>query len=239
MLKNALPMQSFIRLCWLATHRIPEADAWALLPPELAPVTHGGFAFLNTVVARMEAMRPQGLPAFLGLDYWHVGYRLYAKATTTDGDREGLYFLRSDCDRRILALAGNILSDFRFHTARIEVAGATSETSIRVETGGARVELNLSGETETGLSVGSPFETRAEAEAFLKYKPCGLATAARGRVNAIPIRRDETAWQARPVQVLRQHWEFLDQFPNAQPELVFEVAPIEYHFGRGRILEVP
>ncbi|HZU52909.1 MAG TPA: DUF2071 domain-containing protein [Holophagaceae bacterium] len=237
MLKNALPMQSFIRRCWLVTHRIPEADARTLLPLELAPVTHGGFGFLNTVVARMEAMRPQGLPAFLGLDYWHVGYRLYARAATPDGEREGLYFLRSDCDRRMLALAGNLFSDFRFHTARIEVDGG-SRTSIRVEVPGAQVELDLSGESQVQLEAGSPFQTMAEAETFLKYKPCGLAPEGRGRVNAIPISRDETAWHARPVQVLNQRWEFLGLFPNAQPELTFEVAPIEYRFGRGRVLEV-
>jgi len=238
MLKNALPMQSFIRRCWLVTHRIPEADARAALPPELTPVTHRGFAFLNTVVARMEAMRPQGLPAFLGLDYWHVGYRLYAKAVTIDGEREGLHFLRSDCDRRMLAMAGNLFSDFRFHTARIEVTSAALTTSIRVEASGAQVELDLSEELQTLLASGSPFQTMAEAEAFLKYKPCGLAPAGPGRVNAIPISRDETAWRAKPVQVLHQRWEFLDMFPNAQPELTFEVAPIEYRFGRGRILEV-
>lgn len=238
MLKNALPMQSFISRCWLVTHRVPEAEVRTLLPPELAPVTHGGFAFLNTVIARMEAMRPQGLPAFLGLDYWHVGYRLYAKAATAEGEQEGLYFLRSDCDRRMLAMAGNLLSDFRFHSAQVEVMSAASTTSIRVETPGARVELDLSEESETRLGVGSPFETMAEAEAFLKYKPCGLAAAGHGRVNAIPIHRDETAWRSRPLQVLHQRWEFLDLLPNAQPELVFEVAPIEYRFGRGRILEV-
>lgn len=238
MLKNALPMQSFIRQCWLVTHRIPEAEVRALMPPELTPVTHGGFAFLNTVVARMEAMRPKGIPAICGLDYWHVGYRLYARATTADGDREGLYFLRSDCDRRALAMAGNLLSEFRFNVARIEVRSLGSASTIRVETPGARVELNLGGEIETRLSAGSPFATMVEAEAFLKYKPCGLAKAGRGRVNAIPIYRNEAAWQAWPVQVLRQRWEFLNRFQNAQPELVFEVAPIEYHFGRGRILEV-
>ena len=238
MLKNAFPMQSFIRRCWLATHRVPEAEARAFLPPELSLVTHGGFAFLNTVIARMEAMRPQGLPAFFGLDYWHVGYRLYAKAAMAEGEREGLYFLRSDCDRRVLAMAGNLLSDFRFHTAHIEVMAAASTTSVRAEVQGARVELDLSGETETGLSAGSPFETLAEAEVFLKYKPCGLAPAGRGRANAIPIQRDEAAWHARPVQVLRERLEFLDRFPNARPEVVFEVAPIEYRFGRGRIMEV-
>ncbi|MBS1767151.1 MAG: DUF2071 domain-containing protein [Acidobacteria bacterium] len=238
MLKNALPMQSFIRRCWLVTHRIPEADARALLPPELAPVTHRGSAFLNTVIARMEAMRPQGLPAILGLDYWHVGYRLYAKAATVEGQQEGLYFLRSDCDRRMLAMAGNLFFDFRFHTAQIKVMSAASTTSIRVEAPGARVELDLSGEVQTQLANGSPFQAMAEAEAFLKYKPCGLAPAGPGRVNAIPIRRDETAWRAKPVQVLNQRWEFLERFPNAQPELTFEVAPIEYRFGRGRILEV-
>jgi hypothetical protein len=238
MLKNALPMQAFIRRCWLVTHRIPEADARAQLPRELAPVTYGGYAFLNTVIARMEAMRPQGLPAFLGLDYWHVGYRLYAKAATTGGEREGLYFLRSDCDRRMLAMAGNLFSDFRFHTARIEVMSAASNTSIRVEAHSARVELDLSGEPQTQLEAGSPFQTVAEAETFLKYKPCGLAPGGPAQVNAIPISRDEVAWRARSIQVLHQRWEFLDLLPGAQPELVFEVAPIEYRFGRGRILEV-
>ncbi|HET6330444.1 MAG TPA: DUF2071 domain-containing protein [Holophagaceae bacterium] len=238
MLKNALPMQSFIRRCWLVTHRVPEAQVRSLLPPELHPVTYGGFAFLNTVIARMEAMRPQGLPAFLGLDYWHVGYRIYAKALTPQGEQEGLYFLRSDCDRRLLTMAGNLFSDFRFHTARILVTDTTPVTSVRVEVPGADVELDLNSDQETLLAAGSPFGTLAEAEIFLKYKPCGLASASRGRVNAIPIQRDESAWHARPVKVRHQHLAYLDSFTGIQLELVFEIAPIEYRFGRGHLLEV-
>ena len=233
MLKNAIPMRAFIRRCWLATHRVPTDQIRAFLPPELEPVTHCGFAFLNTVVARMEAMRPQGLPAFLGMDYWHVGYRIYAKA----GDQEGLYFLRSDCDRRLLALAGDLLTDFRFHTAHIEVKEHGAATSIQVRSAGADARLELSGLMQTALRPGSVFDSMAEAEAFLKYKPCGLAPAGTGRVNAIPIRRDETAWRARPVEVVEQRWDFLNAFPGAVPELVFEVAPIEYRFDRAHILD--
>lgn len=238
MLKNALPMQSLIRRCWLITHRAPEREILPLLPAELRPVTHGGFAFLNIVVARMEAMRPQGLPAMLGLDYWHVGYRVYAKAATDAGEREGLYFLRSDCDRRLLALGGNLLSEFQFHVARIQVSEAGTETSIRVEAPGAQAALTLGRDRVTTLAEGSPFTSIAEAEAFLKYKPCGLAQAGPGRVNLLPIRREEAAWRARPVQAIRQEWEYLRGLPGARPELAFEVAPIEYRFDRGRIQEV-
>lgn len=238
MLKNALPMQAFIRRCWLSTHRISVDQARSVLPPELEPVTHNGFAYLNTVVARMEVMRPQGLPSFLGMDYWHVGYRIYAKATVSSGTQEGLFFLRSDCDRRLLALAGDLLTDFRFHTARIQVKDHGGATSIRVEVPKACARLELSGKTVTALSPGSAFGTLTEAEAFLKYKPYGLAPAGPGRVNAIPIRRDEAAWKSRPVETLHQQWDFLDAFPGAAPELVFEVAPIEYRFGRGRILDL-
>ena len=235
MLKNALPMQSFIRRCWLLTHRLPEVEAAALLPKELRPVTHGGFAFLNTVVARMEAMRPQGLPAAFGLDYWHVGYRVYAKALTDRGEREGLYFLRSDCDRRLLVLGGNLLSAFRFHLARIEVTEIGSGTAIQVEAPGGHAALELGRDPVTGLAEGSPFSSLEEAEAFLKYKPRGLASAGPGRVNLLPIRRDETAWQARPVPVRHQTWECLEALPGLRPELAFEVAPIAYRFDRARL----
>jgi hypothetical protein len=109
--KNPITMKGRIDRCWLFTFQAPEAEARALLPRPLVPVTREGFAFWNVVVCRVEAMRPRGVPGFLGMSYWHVAYRLYARF----GAEEGLYFVRSDCDSGFMATMGNVMTDFNFH----------------------------------------------------------------------------------------------------------------------------
>jgi hypothetical protein len=67
-------------------------------------------------------LRPRHLPSFVGITYWHIAYRLYVRLLLQSGIAiEGLYFLRSDCDSRFIAITGNLMTDFRFHTANIRV----------------------------------------------------------------------------------------------------------------------
>ena len=104
--KNPLTMRGILDQCWLFTYQTPVAEAQAVLPRELEPVTHAGHAFWNIVVCHLRAMRPKPLPAFLGVSYWHVAYRLYVRFHPASGPPvEGVYFARSDCDSRLMALA--------------------------------------------------------------------------------------------------------------------------------------
>src|SRR5207253_2962961 len=122
--------------CWLFTWRTPEANARALLPAPLELVTRGGYAFWNVVVCEMRAMCPAPLPAEIGLGYWHVAYRLHARVRLESGEVvEGLYFVRSDCDRALVTFAGTLLTGFRFHTARIQIenpATVIAEVTIQI-----------------------------------------------------------------------------------------------------------
>jgi hypothetical protein len=52
-------------------------------------------------------MRPAGLPAALGIGYWHVAYRLLVRAKLRSGEEiTGLYFVRSEADQPLIAAAG-------------------------------------------------------------------------------------------------------------------------------------
>jgi hypothetical protein len=75
--KNPLTMVGTVERCWLFTYQTPVEDARSLVRCELDLVTRDGCAFWNIVVRRIRAMRTRGLPAFLGVSYWHVAYRLY------------------------------------------------------------------------------------------------------------------------------------------------------------------
>jgi hypothetical protein len=238
MRKNPFTVCGRIERCWLFVYRTPAEAAGKLLPAPLELVTRGGFAFWNIVVCRIAGLRPAPLPATVGLGYWHVAYRLHVRAPMEDGPvLEGLHFLRSDCDQPLVALAGNLITDFRFHRAgiRIEEKGSAVRGRIRAKGGEAIFRLNR--QAPTGLSASSPFTSLAEAAEWLKYKPCGLSPAGGESVNAVRVIRKETAWRSRLVTVQEARWEFL-ALQETELELCYEVEPIHYQWERGRILRV-
>jgi hypothetical protein len=234
LLRNPLTMAGLLQRCWLFPYQTPEAEARALLPPELEPVTREGCAFWNVVICRIHRMRPRLVPAFLGVSYWHVAYRLYVRCHPRAGPPiEGLYFLRSDCDSPLMTGAGNLLTDYHFHTARVEVAEEPpARLRIAVSSPDAPAAVVLDRSSPPGLPAHSAFGTLEEAAAFLKYQPFGISIARPGEVNVVAIRRDEAAWQSRLVHVESAEWQFL-QGQTARAEICYEVAPITYQWNRG------
>jgi len=234
---NPFTMRGHLRRCWLFTWRTPKADACALLPAPLEPVTRGGFAFWNVVVCEMRAMRPAPLPAAIGLGYWHVAYRLHARVRLESGEIvEGLYFVRSDCDRSLVTVAGNLLTDFRFHTARVAVHadGAAIEGRINASGGDAHFRL---GDAKPALTTGSPFTSVAEAAEFLKYKPCAIAPSTDGLINVVRVTRREADWRYRIVTVVESDWDFLSGREIA-PEVCYSIEPIDYQWERAEVRRV-
>jgi hypothetical protein len=231
-------MVGAIDRCWLFTYQTPVEQARAVLPPALEPVTFGGCAFWNVVVCRLSRMRPRPLPAFLGVGYWHVAYRLYVRFHPATGPPlEGLYFARSDCDSRLIATAGNMLTDFRFHPAQIVVAHAAPATvRISVRSPEAPAEATVDRAQPPSLPAHSAFSSLEEAAAFLKYQPRGISVAPDGVANVLEIEREEAAWRYRLVTASEARWSFF-QGRGMRPEICYEVEPIPYQWNRGRRVE--
>lgn len=237
-------MRGHLERCWHFVYRMPEAEAHRLLPASLRPVTCRGSAFWHLVVCEVSALRPAGIPRALGMRYRHVAYRIHVRL----GQREGLYFLRSDCDSGLVSALGNAVTDFRFHPASIAIQDeGIRGTAIRV-TGRdpqAAAEVLVDESKRPELAWDSPFATVKEAADRLQYPPLGISIGARSdtgrragrqRATTVAIRRDERLWRQRPVSVPFAHWSFLDG-RQAEPELAFRVSPIDYEWSRGRTEE--
>jgi hypothetical protein len=215
-------------------------------------VTRDGWAFWNVVACRVEAIRPAGAPACLGVDYHHVAYRLHVKARTVrDGTLDGLYFVRSDADSRLVGRFGNLLTPFRFNPASVELSVAPRD-------GGDVLTVAVNGRDEEAANdalvrvasgagaapqpaPGSPFDSAADAERFLKYRPLAVAPDLDGRyLELVEVVRDESKWRERPVRVIEAHFKFLQRL--GQDELHLEratrVDPIDYRWRLGRRAEV-
>ena len=231
--KNPFAVVGTIDQCLLFTFQSPPEWAEALLPDCLTPIVHNGCAFWNVVVCHVRDMRPRGFPRMLGVSYRHVAYRLYVRYQPEDAPAiEGLYFVRSDCDNRMMSTMGNLMTDFRFHAADVRVQNVRDHQEISVDVPGGTARAVVGRQAPSGVPDYSAFSTPDEAAAFLKYKPYGISVDRKGRVNVVHITRDESAWKSRLVTVPKQEWQFFNDLP-ARPEICYEVEPIDYQWDRG------
>lgn len=233
-----IAIRSRIAQCWLFVYRAPVETVMPLLPRPIEPVTKGGFAFWNIVVCRLDGLRPAPLPAAVGLGYWHVAYRLHARAIEESGEPiEGLFFVRSDCDRRLVVTAGNLLTDFRFHFAKISLSHRGPGVNGTIVSPDAAASFEIDRNIAPQLTPGSPYRSLAEAGKALEYRPAALSGMNEDAVNVVAVRRDAAAWRWKPVTVTSAHWQFLAGRETTL-ELCYEVEPIDYLWKRRRIVRV-
>lgn len=241
-------MEGRIDRCVLLSLRTPAEGVRRLVPRGLRLLvkeharTGEVFAFWNIVLCHIDSMRPRGLPRWMGASYHHVAYRLMVESddgAPAGGSRwQGLYFLRSDADSALVCGSGDLLSDFRFHRARIEREdrGGVESWMVRSRDGEGDASCEVE-EGDRGPDAGSPFADAGEARRFLKYRPFGLAPSAGGRrLRLAEVFRDESRWEERPARVGAARWSFLDAIGegHATIEVASRVAPIEYRWRLGR-----
>lgn len=234
-LPNPFTMRGEFEWCYLLALRTPEAEARALLPPELELVTRDGWAFWNVVFCEIRGMRPVPVPTPLGLRYRHVAYRLYVRFRPHDGEpMEGLYFVRSDCNLALMRSIGNLLTDFRFHLSSIERELGADTIRLTVSSPDAPAHLLLDKLPRPELASGSPFGTLDEAAAFLKYKPRGMSVNEKTRrVSVVQIVREEAAWQSHLLRIERAELSFFRD-KQVVPEICYDVQPLPYQWNRRR-----
>jgi hypothetical protein len=234
--KNPVTMVGTLDRCWLFAFRTPLANVQRKLPSVLEPVSYDGHAFWNVVVSHIDRMRPKGAPAVTGVSYWHVAYRLYVRFHPSGGPPiEGLNFTRSDCDSALMTRAGNLVTDFNFHTSTINVEDTGGRLTIDIESPDAPASASANRAAPVSLANGSPFGSLDEAARFLKYKPFGISVGKSGEdINIVRIRRQEDAWSSRLIHVEQQTWSYFADNDVAL-ELCYEVDPIFYTWTRGRV----
>lgn len=117
--KHVFPMKTVFRKCFLINFAMSPSNLQSVLPYPIKPKINKntGEAFLSVVIADMDKMRPSFLPYSMGITYNQVVYRA---VINIDNYEEGVYFVRSDADNRLMCLFGNLGSFFKFNFANIK-----------------------------------------------------------------------------------------------------------------------
>lgn len=236
-LKNhPFDVEAFFEYSLVLTYAIPQEELQTLIPECLKLDTfQGKWAFVAIAFVQTKALRPKGLPAFMGNDFFLIGYRIFVQYTTNLGKRlRGLYILKSETDSRRMELLGSLFSRYQYTTIDINQILQGAILQITSKKSGLDVVVNISSQNRS-LPFTSPFSNWQEARRYAGPLPFTFSYNPETR-EVLIVEGIREHWQPTPVQVLRADSIFFDSFNLPTPILAsaFIIKDIPYQWKRGR-----
>lgn len=244
--RHPIPIEAFFDYSLVLTYAFPEELLRPMLPPGLSVDAYNGLGFLAIALVQTRALRPKGLPIFLGRDFFLSGYRIFARRTRPSGQiMRGLRILRSDTDSALMAAAGNALTHYNYRRCRVESNRTGGRLTLAVHTVGGEADLALTADLAAeplAPPKGSPFADWAAARRFAGPLPFTFDYEA-GTHSLVIIEGVREHWKPRPVAVTVETAGFftLPPFAEARPVLAnaFYIESIPYHWRRGVLEKLP
>jgi uncharacterized membrane protein YphA (DoxX/SURF4 family) len=234
--------------CLTLTYALPADVLRPLLSPGLELETAGGYGYVAVALVQAESLRPAGLPAAFGQDFFLAGYRVFT--TFLPGRRSlgeggapggrrlrGLRILRSDANRARMVVGGNLLTHYNYHRCTSSITATGHWMRVEVSTPDHGGDLQLTADlSNPALPAGSPFASVREARRFAG--PLPFTFDFEEETNAIiAIQATRANWRPAPVSVEVERLSFFDQpcFRGCTPILAaaFHVSGVDYRWERG------
>jgi hypothetical protein len=237
-LKNhPFAVEAFFDSSVVLTFAIPKEQLEPLIPECLTLDTFDDkWAFIAVAMVQTKGLRPKGFPALFGRDFFLVGYRIFVRYTTNEGKRlRGLYIIKSETDKKLMAFFGNIFTHYNYKTTDILVEKKQGHTSMSSGRSGFYVDIAPENE-DTGLPEHSPFHGWKEARRFAGPLPFTFTYDPKSK-KVLIIEGVRQHWQPAPLQVLNYKFSYLDNlnFKGIVLANAFIIKDIPYYWKRGRI----
>src|SRR5687767_10970442 len=244
--RHPIPIQAFFRYSLILTYAFPDKILQPFLPPGLMLDSYQGNSFLAIALVQVEHLRPVGLPAAFGRNFFLSGYRIFSRYRRADGKTlRGLLILRSDSDSRLMVWGGNLLTHYRYSNCVVKTQRSPEMLEILITTSRAEADLVVRAFVEKDADappVGSPFANLKIARHYagplpftFDYEPesCQMVIVEGIRQN----------WNPRPVRVEVEQCTYLEKPPFSSVPLrlanAFFIEKIPYSWRRGVVEPLP
>jgi len=240
--RHPFGVEAFFERSLVLTYAVPRAILTPLVGPGLELDAYGEWGFLAIAMVQTRQLRPWGLPAWLGRDFFLSGYRVFTRFVRAGKQTlRGLRILRSDTDRRAMVRLGNVFTHYGYRHARIEIVDSAERLEIRVRTPHREADVHVTADLASGpapLPPRSPFRTMEDARTFAGPLPYTFSYDTRAR-KMVVIKGLRQAWDPQPVNVDVQEATYLDHAPFAGAEVrlanAFFVKDVPYAWKPGTL----
>ena len=230
-------MEAFFQNSLVLTDAVQKEELLSFIPECLSLDTfQDKWAFLAVAMVQTKNLRPKGFPRWTGNDFILTGYRVFVRYTTSEGKRlRGLYILKSETDKKEMALMGNVFTHYNYTSTDIRFRQKNTLLSVQSKQSLLDVVIRLSGE-DVQLPTASPFQSWKEARRFAGPLPFTFTyDAAKKEVLLIEGVRED--WHPKPVEVVKSEVGFIKNkgFASLVLANAFLVENIPYYWKKGRI----
>ena len=232
-------VEAFFESSLVLSYAAPKEQVARLVPACLELDTFDDrWAFIAAAMVETKALRPRGLPAIFGSDFFLIGYRVFVRFTDSRGKRSrGLYILGSATDQRRMQFFGNLFTHYNYKTTDIQKKSIDGETEISSDRSGFRVRYTEpTSNSEVALPDRSPFTDWKEARRFAGPLPFTFTYDPAKKVVLV-IEGVRQNWTPMPVRVREHDFSFLNNLDVPEMTLAnaFMVRGVPYHWKRGRV----
>lgn len=240
--RHPFPVIAYFERVVAVSFAFPVDVLRALVPDPLEIDTYKEFGFLTVALVWTKKLRPAGFPAFLGQDFFLVGYRVFTRLRDESGRRlRGLKIVQSETDKRRMVWLGNLMTHYHYRYVHVSIKEVEAETCIETSSTNGNSTLNLRFESLNGpasLPEGSPFEDWRAARLFAGPMPFTFSPENDGSLVIIEGSRQD--WLPQPIHILDWQVGLFHDPPlsSSKPILAnaFIVKDVCYRWKRGRIL---
>lgn len=244
--RHPIPVEAFFRHCLVLTYAFPEGLLAPLLPPGLSLDTYASLGFLAVALVQTKDLRPVVIPAALGQDFFLSGYRVFSRFTTKAGRRlRGLRILRSDTDRKGMAISGNLLTHYNYAKCDVDLEASGGRLAVRITTPEGEADLDVVADLASKpapLPAGSPFPDVRTALRFAGPLPFTFDYEPETH-SIVRIEGVRSRWKPETVAVSVRKCTFLDRPPFAATTPVlasaFHLQDVPYRWKRGIVEALP
>jgi len=228
-LRHAVPIVAHFDWALAVTLAAPEASLQGLVAPGLALDTFNGHGFLAAACVMTRRLRPRGLPAWMGIDFFLVGYRVFVRFERATGRRlRGLQILGSETDRWLMVVGGGLFTYYAYRKVTATIRRDGGNLSVSTSSG-----FDVSVSDAAALPPDSVFADWEEARKYAGPMPFTFASARRGRA-IVRVEGSRAHWEPRPAAVIAARIPFLSRLaPGARPAAAFLVENVDYEWKPG------
>lgn len=168
-------VQGIIARRLLVNYRVDPAVIVALLPAPFRPKLICGAAIAGICLIRLQAVRPCGVPALLGITSENVAHRIAVEWDDHGQLQEGVYIPRRDTNSRLNTLVGGRLFPGMHHHAHVITTETDNRISVAFTSDDTNMRVMVSGRSDITLPTDSVFGSLAEASSFFERGSLGYS----------------------------------------------------------------
>lgn len=238
-LKNhPFAVEAFFKDSIVLTFAVPKQELENLIPECLELDTfQNKWAFVAIAMVQTKDLRPKGFPKFMGNDFFLIGYHVFVRYKTNAGKRlRGLYILKSETDKKKMAVMGNMFTHYNYTTTDINQTVKNDVLKISSDTSKFKVALKKKKEG-VDLPKNSPFSTWKEARRFAGPLPFTFTYNETTKKEVLIIQGVRQNWKPKPIEIVQHHVSFLSTLQLKKPVLAnaFIIENIPYYWKKGKI----